>query len=98
MINKVKISKAFSDKNRLKIMQILSSGERNVSDVAEGLDVEENLASHHLRVLSSIGILKSSKKGREVFYRLNRSRLITLIRDLNKNEAFREIMREALED
>jgi len=96
MANIVKVSKAMSDQNRIKILEMLSKGETNVSTVAENLNVEENLASHHLRVLSSVGFLKSHKKGREVFYKLNKARLITLFRDLNKNPAFKEILQEAI--
>ena len=76
---------------------MLSKGETKVGQVADNLNVEENLASHHLRVLASLGFLKSSKRGREVYYRLNKTRLVTLIRDLNKNPAFREILNEAVE-
>ncbi|HLB51362.1 hypothetical protein A3F07_04495 [candidate division WWE3 bacterium RIFCSPHIGHO2_12_FULL_38_15] len=96
MISSLKIAKAFSDKNRIKILEYLSSGQRNVSEVADKLNVEENLASHHLRVLASLGFLKNDKKGREVFYKLNESRIISLIRDLNKNDTFKQIFKEAL--
>ena len=96
MVNIVKVSKALSDKNRLKIMQMLSEGETCVGDVADNLNVEENLASHHLRVLSSLGFLKSNKRGRQVFYRLNKRRLVSLVKDLNKNPAFKEILEEAV--
>jgi len=96
MISSLKIAKAFSDKNRIKILEYLSTGQRNVSEVADKLNVEENLASHHLRVLASLGFLKNDKKGREVFYKLNDSRIISLIRDLNKNDTFKQIFKEAL--
>ena len=96
MINVEKVSKALSDKNRLKILTMLSGGQKNVGLVAEKLNVEENLASHHLRVLSSLGFLKSDKKGREVFYKLNRTKIVSIIRDLNKDETFKEIFQEAL--
>ncbi len=93
-----KISKALSDKNRLKIMQFLSSGQKNVSEVADELNVEENLASHHLRVLAALGFLKNDKKGREVFYKINETRLIALLRDLKKNPVFKDILLKSLED
>lgn len=98
MFNMDKVSKAFSDKNRLKIMQMLSDGQKNVGEVADNLNVEENLASHHLRVLSALGYLRSDKKGREVFYKLNETKLISLLKDLNKNPAFKDILVKALED
>ena len=98
MVSMEKFSKAFSDKNRLKIMDFLTTGQRNVSDIADKLNVEENLASHHLRVLASLGFLKSDKKGREVFYRLNEVKFISLIKDLKKNPAFKDILVQALSE
>jgi DNA-binding transcriptional ArsR family regulator len=93
-----KISKALSDKNRLKIFQFLSDGQKNVSEVADELNVEENLASHHLRVLAALGFLKNDKKGREVFYKINDIKLVSLIKDLKKNPAFKDILVKSLED
>lgn len=96
MADITKISKALSDKNRLKILEMLTEGEINVGTVAENLRVEENLASHHLRVLASLGMLKSNKKGRQVFYRLNERELVDLFRDLKKNPTFKNILEEAI--
>ncbi|HBI35855.1 TPA: ArsR family transcriptional regulator [candidate division WWE3 bacterium] len=93
-----KVSKALADKNRLKIIQYLSTGQRNVSEVADRLNVEENLASHHLRVLAALGFLKNDKKGREVYYRINETRFIALLKDLNRSRVFKEILLKALED
>lgn len=98
MANLLKISKAFSDKNRVKILDMLSDGSKNVSTVAERLNVEENLASHHLRVLYTLGFLKNNKKGRQVFYSLNRTKLITVLKDLKQNEFFREVLEEAVKE
>ncbi|KKS30752.1 hypothetical protein A3K01_03170 [candidate division WWE3 bacterium RIFOXYD1_FULL_43_17] len=93
-----KVSKALADKNRLKIIQYLSTGQRNVSEVADRLNVEENLASHHLRVLAALGFLKNDKKGREVYYRINETRFVALLKDLNRSHVFKEILLKALED
>jgi ArsR family transcriptional regulator len=93
-----KISKALSDKNRLQILEFLSDGQRNVSEVADRLNVEENLASHHLRVLAALGFLKNDKKGREVFYMLNESRIVALLKDMRRNPKFKSILAEALKD
>ena len=98
MANMSKLSKALSDQNRVKIIGMLSDGPKNVSTVAGKLNVEENLASHHLRVLFSLGLLKNSKKGRQVFYDLNRTKFISLMRDLKRNEFFKDVMMEALDE
>ncbi len=97
MVKLTKISKAFSDNNRLKILEFLSDGQKNVSQVAENLRVEENLASHHLRVLADLGFLKNTKKGRQVFYRLNERRFVSLIKTISNNPSFRDLIEEALE-
>ncbi len=93
-----KVAKAFSDKNRIKILKFLSEGQKNVSQVADKLNVEENLASHHLRVLASLGFLRNDKKGREVYYKINDLKFINLFKDLKKNPTFREILEKSLED
>ncbi len=84
MFDLIKVSKAFSDKNRLKILTMLSMGAKNVGEVAESLKVEENLASHHLRVLAHLGFLKSNKKGREVYYGINKDRVDSVLNDMRK--------------
>lgn len=93
-----KVSKALSDKNRLKIIQFLSTGQKNVSEVADRLNVEENLASHHLRVLAALGFLKNDKKGREVFYKINETKFVSLIKDLSKNAVFKDLLIKAIEE
>ena len=77
-------------------MEMLSESDMKVGDVAEALNVEENLASHHLRVLASLGFLKNNKKGREVFYKINKARFVSLIRDLMRHDVFKEILSESL--
>jgi DNA-binding transcriptional ArsR family regulator len=93
-----KISKAFSDDNRIKIIKYLSDGQRNVTQVADKLNLEENLASHHLRILAGLGFLKNEKKGREVFYKINETKFVSLIKDLKKSPAFKQILLDALKD
>lgn len=92
----VNISKAMSDKNRLKILEMLSAGEQKVGVVSDKLGVEENLASHHLRVLSGLGFLKSEKRGREVYYRLNNAKIVSMLVDLQKNPVFKELLKQAV--
>jgi DNA-binding transcriptional ArsR family regulator len=98
MVSLTKISKAFSDNNRLKILEFLSEGQHNVTEVADNLRVEENLASHHLRVLASLGFLKNKKSGRQVFYSINERRFVSLVKTIKKNPAFKEILQKSLEE
>ena len=94
MVQIEKFTKALSDKNRIKIFDILTKEPLKVSDVAYELEIEENLASHHLRVMSRNGLLKSNKKGREVYYSINRTKILGLMRTLLKKQYFKDLIKE----
>ena len=91
-----KISKAISDKNRIKILNYLIKGPQNVSSISEKIDIEENLASHHLRILANLYLIKGTKRGREVIYTINRSKFISIAKDLLKNEFIYLVFLETL--
>jgi ArsR family transcriptional regulator len=91
-----KISKSLAEKNRLLIIDLLFKESLKVSEVAEELEIEENLASHHLRVLNKNGLVKSVKKGREVFYSINRNKFMSVIKQLIKKPYIKEMVKEAI--
>ncbi|MDD2360253.1 MAG: metalloregulator ArsR/SmtB family transcription factor [Syntrophaceticus schinkii] len=62
--------KALADDNRLKIIHALSREELCVRDVADIIGTTMQVASHHLRVLRDIGLVKNRKEGKHVFYSL----------------------------
>jgi len=90
------IYKAISEKNRIKIINLLLKGPLKVTDIAYKLDLEENLTSHHLRVLYSLKFLKSTRRGREVIYQINLTKFSSLFKDLLKVEVFRTIIKDLL--
>lgn len=65
--------KALSDPVRLKIVNCLRSGPRNVGELAVELDVTIVMASHHLAILHHGGLVERNKLGRFVEYRLTPS-------------------------
>ena len=65
--------KALGEPVRLAIINLLRSGEKNVSEIAEQLEIELQNASHHLKVLSHSKLVTAKKKGRFVLYSLNPS-------------------------
>ena len=56
------------DTSRLRI--ILSSLHEpiSVSDIAEKLDLSQSLVSHHLRLLRAARVVRSERRGKQVFY------------------------------
>lgn len=66
-----KILKAVSDANRLKIIDILSCGERCACDILELFDFTQPTLSHHMKVLIECGLVECRKEGIWNYYRLN---------------------------
>jgi DNA-binding transcriptional ArsR family regulator len=63
--------KALADEDRLRIVNILRGGERNVGEIAAELKEEITNVSHHLQILKREGIVETQKQGRFVVYRLH---------------------------
>ena len=70
-----RIFHALSDTKRLRILEILRSGECCVCDLAGSLDIRQSLLSFHLRTLRDAGLVSDRKEGRWVHYALNEEAL-----------------------
>ena len=64
-----------AEENRLKILCTLKAGERCVCDIWQDLDITQNLASHHLKVLKDAGLINSRKDGLKIFYQINKKEM-----------------------
>ena len=60
--------KALSDVNRIRILEILATGEYCVTALVERLQIDQPKVSHHLAILRSAGIIKSRRDGRHINY------------------------------
>jgi DNA-binding transcriptional ArsR family regulator len=63
--------KALAEPERLRIVQVLRKGTRNVTELAEELQSELVNVSHHLLVLKNAGLVECRKQGRFVLYTLS---------------------------
>lgn len=63
--------RALADPERLKIVQCLQEGPKNVGELAVLLKVELANVSHHLGVLRATGLVKDCKQGKYVIYSLH---------------------------
>jgi ArsR family transcriptional regulator len=66
-----KIIKALSDANRLKIIDILSCGEKCACDILAEFDFTQPTLSHHMKVLMDCGIVECRKEGLWSYYTLH---------------------------
>ena len=63
--------KIFGDGTRIRILQLLLAGAKNVGELAEALDMSQSAVSHQLRILRQNDLVKYRKEGKTVFYSLD---------------------------
>ena len=69
-LRKSKFFKTLADRTRLRILGLLAVREMCVCEVMVSLDLTQPTASHHLRILENVGLVKDRKEGKWVFYAL----------------------------
>ncbi len=65
---KAEFCKTFADAKRLGIIDLLRSGEKAVSELAEILATPQAVISRHLSVLRSHGVVLTRRQGTSIFY------------------------------
>lgn len=64
------IFKVLSCEIRLKIIELLSGGSKNVTDIVKMFDLTQPTVSHHLKVLEKEGLVKREKHRKWALYSL----------------------------
>ena len=64
-----------SDENRLAILNLLKSGPLCVCEIFPALDIPQNLASHHLKVLRDGGLVGYERQGTKIIYSRNKDKI-----------------------
>jgi len=67
-----KYFKAFGDQSRLRILTLLTSGEKTVNDIAEKVKLSQPTVSRHLAILREAGIVTDRRDKQRVYYSINR--------------------------
>ena len=81
----VRIFKALSDQSRLRIIATLAEDrKRNVSEIANELDMSISSVSHHLSILGNLGFVGKKRNGKQVYHSLD-------------DQCVRDILKRAIE-
>jgi DNA-binding transcriptional ArsR family regulator len=64
---------------RVRILELLREGERNVGELQADLDLDSSGTSQHLAALRKIGLLETRREGTSVYYRLRDPRTLQLL-------------------
>ena len=67
-----------AEPTRRRLLQLLASGERTVTELASQFSVTRSAISQHLSVLTEVGLVTARKQGRERYYRLDERGVLRL--------------------
>lgn len=69
------IFKAFCDENRIRILQLLSEGEKCACKLLEEMNITQPTLSHHMKILCDSGIVNGHKEGKWMHYSISKEGL-----------------------
>lgn len=78
-----KIFKAFCDEKRLKIIELLTNGEKCACVLLENLDLTQSGLSYHMKILIDSGVIISRQDGRWTYYQISKT---------GKNNAIKQLI------
>jgi ArsR family transcriptional regulator len=70
LIDLAELFKIFGDSTRIKILFLLSQGERSVNQIAAELNMTQSAISHQLRILKTSRLIKAERDGKLSIYSL----------------------------
>ena len=70
-VETAEIFKAFCDENRIKILEMLKSGEKCACKLLEELNVTQPTLSHHMKILCDSGVVIGRKEGKWMHYSIS---------------------------
>ncbi|NLM46768.1 MAG: winged helix-turn-helix transcriptional regulator [Firmicutes bacterium] len=72
MINEyLRVFRAFTDENRVRILELLSGGEQCACILLEELKISQPTLSYHMKILCDSGLVKSRRAGKWNYYSIN---------------------------
>lgn len=65
------IFKAFCDENRIRILKLLTTGEKCACKLLEELNITQPTLSHHMKILCDSGVVVGRKEGKWTHYSIS---------------------------
>ncbi len=83
MKESLKIFKALCDETRLKIVKFLLDGEKCVCEIIPHTKRTQSTVSIQLAKLENLGVLKSRRDGKSVYYKLTNKKVKNILKIVN---------------
>jgi DNA-binding transcriptional ArsR family regulator len=74
-----KIFQALGNPLRLKIVEVLLTGDRSVSEIVDIVGIEQSQVSHALKTLKGCGIVTSEREGKKVLYSIRDPKILEIL-------------------
>lgn len=71
--------RVLGDPTRVRLLHALAAGELCVSDIAAAVGISESAASHQLRLLRSMRLVRPRRAGRLVYYAVDDHHILELL-------------------
>ncbi len=79
----IRLLNGVRDGTRMEIILLLAQNKAmNVNDITTRFRISRPAISHHLKVLKDAGIVHGEKIGQEVYYHLDRARIVAGLRQI----------------
>ena len=72
--------RVLGDPTRVRILDVLASGELCVCDIASLVQMSESAVSHQLRLLRHMRLVRARRVGRQAFYSVDDHHILELLR------------------
>ena len=79
--------KLMGDPSRLAILMLCLNGPVAVGDIAGKLTLSPSLVSHHLRLLRGARLVRSERRGKQVFYEAEDHHIRCVVADMMEHAA-----------
>ncbi|MCF1617043.1 ArsR/SmtB family transcription factor [Tetragenococcus koreensis] len=73
------IFKVLSDVTRLKIVLAIKEGEKNVTAIAQEVDMEQSAVSHQLKLLRDNRVVKTKRHGKAILYSVDDAHILDIL-------------------
>ena len=70
-LQNARVFKAFCDENRLRILEMLQSGEKCACVMLEKLQITQPTLSHHMKILTDSRVVTGRKEGKWTHYSIS---------------------------
>jgi len=67
------------DPTRVRILDVLATGELCVCDIAELVGISESAVSHQLRLMRGMRLVRPRRAGRQVYYAIDDQHILSLL-------------------